>query len=231
MPDSFTPNLNLTQPEVGASTDSWGSKLNLDLGIIDGKFGAGGTLLISSGGTGAGDAATARTNLGCGTMATQSASTVAITGGTAAGMGITTSTVDSTPIGSTTASTGRFTSLQMTTGALTFADGTSQSSSASALNSPSVFSISASGNVSGSAIFQTEKVDATSGAITRVLPSAVGITGHQVTHIKTDSSANGVSYVTTGGQNIAGYGSSIANFRQYDGFTLQSDGAGWVQIG
>ena len=43
MADSFTPNLNLTQPEVGQSRDTWGTKLNSDLSIIDAIFaGAGG---------------------------------------------------------------------------------------------------------------------------------------------------------------------------------------------
>src|SRR5580765_2707914 len=35
MADTFTPNYNLTQPEVGSSGDSWGGKINTDLSILD----------------------------------------------------------------------------------------------------------------------------------------------------------------------------------------------------
>lgn len=83
MADSFTAKLNLTKPEVGASTDSWGSKLNTDLDTIDGLFDTGPYLKISAGGTGAGTAANARTSLGLGDLATKSAVTSAdITNGT-----------------------------------------------------------------------------------------------------------------------------------------------------
>lgn len=42
MPDSYTPNLNLTKPEVGASRDTWGTKTNGDWDIVDAIFAAAG---------------------------------------------------------------------------------------------------------------------------------------------------------------------------------------------
>lgn len=98
-------------------------------------FDSNGTIPIAFGGTGAVTAANARTNLGIGTIALQAADAVSISGGA----------INSTPIGATTPSTGKFTNIGAT-GTLTASSiigpVTGNSSSATKLATPRTVSIS-----------------------------------------------------------------------------------------
>jgi len=67
-----------------------------------------------------------------GTMAFENANSVAITGGSIGGVGITGSTVDGTPIGSSNPSTGKFTSVSSTTPIAITSGGTGASTAAGA---------------------------------------------------------------------------------------------------
>jgi len=64
MADAFSTYLNFTLPEVGASEDTWGTKLNANWSALDALFAGTGELTVAAGGTGGATAAAARTNLG-----------------------------------------------------------------------------------------------------------------------------------------------------------------------
>ena len=72
----------------------------------------------------------------------------------------------------------------------------------------------------------TIQCNATGGAITVTLPTAVGISGQQFYIKKTDSGANAVTVATNGAQTIDGAGSfSLAS--QFDWLVIESDGSNW----
>jgi len=83
------------------------------------------------------------------------------------------------------------------------------------------------GNTTLGATHTSVLADATVGAITITLPTAVGISGSLYMIKKIDSSANAVTVDANGSQTIDGILTEVLQ-RQWDKVSVQSNGANWL---
>lgn len=143
---------------------------------------------------------------GLGTMATQNANAVTITGGAIQNVALSLDSIQNTPIGNVTANIGVFTTLTGT--------------------GLSVNIVTKTASYTATSNDNTILANAQTGAVTITLPTAVGSNGKLYTVKKIDATANAVTISTTSSQTIDGASSYTIN-TTYSGVNLQSDNANW----
>lgn len=215
MADTYTTNLNLTKPEVGASRDTWGGKTNADWDIVDGVFNA------------AGNGTSVGLNIGTG-------KTLTVTG-TLTGTGVSTYLASPPAIGGTTPGAANFTTIGATYNVTLSGTGSIKLPVGTTAQRDGAFS--GTGSISGTTLTITA-VSAGALAIGSTITGTGVTAGTRITAFGTGTGGAG-TYTVSASQTVSSttitdvastgmirYNSTLTTFEGYDGSNWGSIGGG-----